>query len=240
MNLKNLTLIGAALIFSAPVFGSTYFVGFEDTKGGDYDYNDMGFSLSGNGLMLNSASSFSNQPTLGTSGTPFWNHSSYDNPSSTYNVGYCIYGGGACNNGVALDAGAKFLASNPKTSTGSANDVTFSVNGNVNASVKAQVTIATIDLGYYLTADPTHAFHALTADSNNVYSFTPGGNFGLVENVTNLGQTYYSQSALGSQDNVSHFAFFSTPTPAPEPGMMGLMGAGLVGIAALLRRKKAA
>lgn len=238
MKLKNFTLIGAALLLSAPVFGSTYFVGFEDTKGGDYDYNDMVFSLSGSGLTLNSTGSFYNKPVLGTSGTPFWNNASYDQPSGSYNVGYCIYGGGACNKGVALDPGAQFLASNPTSHTGSANDVTFSVNGNVNANVQVQVTAATNELGYYLTADPTHAFHALTGNSSNIYNFTPGGNFGLVEEVSNLGTTYYSQTALGSQDNVSHFAFFSTP--APEPGMMGLMGAGLVGISALLRRKKAA
>ncbi len=236
MNLKNLTLIGAALLLSSPVFGSTYFVGFEDTKGGDYDYNDMVFSLSGNSLTLNSSASYYNQPTLGTSGTPFWNNASYDQPSGTYNVGYCIYGGGACNKGVALDPGAQFLASDPTSHTGSANDVTFSVNGNVNANIQVEVAAATSELGYYLTADPTHAFHALTGSSSNVYSFTPGGNFGLVEKVSTLGTMYYSQTALGTQDNVSHFAFFSTP--APEPGMMGLMGGGLVGVAALLRRKK--
>ncbi len=98
-----LFLLGSATWANA----STFYGGFEDTIQGDYDYNDIVFSLSGDGLTLNSLTGQWNQkPVLGTSGTPFWNHSSFD--GSKYNVGYCIYGGGNC--GAALDSNANYLA----------------------------------------------------------------------------------------------------------------------------------
>ena len=236
MNFKNITLIGAALLLSAPVFGSTYFGGFEDKVGGDYDYQDLVFSLSGNGLTLNSGGKFYAQPALDNSGNPFWNHYSGDNPGATYNVGYCIYGGGACNGGKALDPGAKFLASAGNAAV-SANDVTFSVSGNVSANVILSVASNTNDLGYYLVSDATHTVHSLGA-AGNTYSFTPGGDFGLVGMNITQGTTYYSQSGLDSvEPGTSHFAFFNTAT-APEPGMMGMMAAGLLSVGAFFRRKK--
>ncbi len=235
MKFKNLALVGAALLLSAPVFGSTYFGGFEDTVGGDYDYNDIVFSISGNGLTLNSAGKYYSQPVLDNSGTPFWNNTSFDQPAKAYNVGYCIYGGGACNGGKALDAGAQFLASasSPKVS---AKDVTFTVNGGVNANITLGITAGTDSLGYYLLSDPTHVYKI--GGVGNTYSFAPGGSFGLVGMVSNLGNTFYSQTSLGTQDCTSHFAFFNST--APEPGMMSLVGTGLLSVGALLRRRKTA
>lgn len=238
MNLKNLTLIGAALLLSAPVFGSTYYGGFEDSINGDYDYNDIVFSLSGNGLKLNSSATFFAQPVVNNNGRPFWDNMSFD--GTTKNVGYCIYGGGTCNSGVALDPGAQFLATSANDREGSANDVTFSVGGSVSADIFLKIASYSNTLGYYLLSDSSHAFHALTATSTaNVYTFSPSGNFGLI-GMVNGSSKFYSQTQYGVCDDVSHFAFFNSPAAAaPEPGMLGLMGAGLVTVGAFFRRRKA-
>ncbi len=113
--------------------------------------------------------------------------------------------------------------------------MTFSVNGNLSANVILQITAASDKLGYYLTSDPSHVY-AVTPVTGNTYSFTPTGNFGLV-GIVNNSTAYYSQTQYGECDDVSHFAFF---TPAPEPGMTGLVGAGLLSVGAFFRRKKAA
>ncbi len=239
MNFKNLSLVGATLLLSANMFATsihtptnTYFGGFEDTVSGDNDYNDVVFSLSAMGLTLNSSGKFYAQPALDNSGNPFWNNSSYDVPSNSYNVGYCIYGGGACNNGTALDPGAKFLASSnsPKSS---ANDVTFSANGTVTLSLILSVASNTDYIGYY-----TDGKAKILGTAGNTYTFTPGNDaFGLFAYDASKNTYYYSQSAYDrSDDDTSHFAFFSST--APEPGMMGLVGAGLVSVGAFFRRKK--
>src|ERR1700722_17928395 len=106
--------LGLFVIALIPAHADTYYGGFEDTVGGDYDYNDLVFSLSGAGLTLNSSGTWYGESTatLGTSGTPFWNHASGDGPND--NIGYCMYGGGNCNGGTALDAGGYFLARSTK------------------------------------------------------------------------------------------------------------------------------
>ena len=235
MNLRNLTMIGSALLLSAPAFASTYYGGFEDTIGGDYDYNDVVFSLSGSGLnLITHTGTYISKPALGTNDNPFWNNSSYD--GSKYNVGYCMYGGGNCNNGNALDPSGLALvnASDHKSSVG---DVYFSVGGNVTADGYLKITADNDTLGYYLLSDPNHTFHQLAPNSNGIVSFTPGSDFGIAAN--NGSQTFYSQDWLGTCDpnGDSHFAFFSN---APEPGAMSLMAAGLVGLGVLFRRRKGA
>lgn len=233
MNLKNLTLIGAALLMSAPVFGSTYFGGVEDRKGFDYDYNDLVFSISGDGLTLNSTGKFYDKPVINNNGYPFWDNLSYDAPAASNNIGFCIYGGGACNGGKALDADAKYLASATSPAM-SANDVTFSVNGKVNASVSLSVAADNVQLGYYLASDPSNSH--LLGKVGNTYTFTPGGDFGLYSWDATTGNVWFSQTNLGALcDDQSHFAFF---TAAPEPGMTSLVGAGLLAVGAFLRRKK--
>ncbi len=234
MNFKKLTLVGAALLLSAPMFANTYYGGFEDTIGGDYDYNDIVFSLSGTGLnLMTQTGTYVNKPALGTNGNPFWNNSSFD--GQNYNVGYCIYGGGNCNGGKALAPNALPLV-NTYDHKSSVGDVSFSVAGTVTADVFLKITADTDNLGYYLLSDPNHTFHQLTPDSNGMVSFTPTGDFGIAAN--NGSQTFYSQDWIGTCDqNGSHFAFFSST--APEPGATGLMAGGLVALGLLFRRKRA-
>ncbi len=66
------------------------------------------------------------------------------------------------------------------------------------------------------------------------YTFTPGGNFGLVGIVNGSTKFYSNTAAGGTSDSVSHFAFFENATP--EPSTFLLFGAGLVALGATRRR----
>ena len=244
MTLKNLVLTGAALLFSTPLFATTYFGGVEDWTGLDYDYNDAVFSVKSNDLKLQTQTGqWFAQPALGTGGMPFWNHMSLDGPND--NIGYCIYGGGSCNGGHAVDAGADYLASSATSQTGSTNDVAFSSTSEVTLDVAFGVTAGQDRFGWYSLSDPNSVHWFSQGATKGSYTFDPNGGFGLVsENLTpyfNLETyEYYSQSWLGSQDTQSHFAFFGDPaaTVTPEPGLEGMVGLGLLGAGAIARRRK--
>lgn len=250
MKLKTVALIGASLLLAAtPSWSATIYGGFEDTVGGDYDYNDLVFSLSGTALtMIAPGASLYAKPTLngGTNmvgahnGVPFWNNQSADGASD--NVGYCIYGGGTCNGGTGLDPSADYLAasSNGSTSTtGSANNVTFSVDGGVSTNVSITITSDHDVLGWYSTSSPG-TIHWLdnTGPVTGTFTFAPGGTFGLVGNNDDAmgGNTYYSQTADGNaSDTVSHFAFFENAS-TPEPSTFLLLGAGFLALGGIRRR----
>jgi hypothetical protein len=238
MKLTTATL-AAAMILAAPAWSATIYGGFEDTVNGDYDYNDLVFSLSGSGLSinLNGASLFA-EPTLngatgtsGSNGTPFWNNDSGD--GANYNVGFCIYGGGACNGGVGLDPTADYIAAS-STKTGSANNITFTDTVGTTSNVTLSITADTDTLGWYSTSSPG-TIHML--GGVGTYNFNPGGTFGLVGLVSG-GPTFYSNTgAGGTQDpnnGVSHFAFFTNATP--EPSTFLLFGAGFLALGSLRRR----
>ena len=236
-NMKRLVFglfLGIFVIALSPAHATTYLGGFEDTVGGDYDYNDIVFSLSGSGLVLDSNGTWYAQSaaTLGTSGTPFWNHASGDGPQD--NVGYCVYGGGNCNGGIALDAGADFLASSSK---GSVNDVTFTPVTST-ASVILGITADSDEIGWFLTSSPG-TINWITSST----PFTPGGTFGLVgcndwTGSRCIGNEFYSVTADGNgNDPISHFAFFGpAPVATPEPGAIAMLGFGLLGLVGLRRR----
>lgn len=234
MKIRNLALIGAAALFAAPVFATSYYGGVEDRKSLDYDYNDVVFSITGGGLQLNSSGQWFNQPVLGTSATHFWNHSSLD--ASQDNIGYCIYGGGTCNGGIALDPAGKFLAVN-QTANGSANDVTFSANGTVHLAILLQNTTAKDSIGWYAVSDPSTIYWLNPSGSSGDFHFNPVGTFGLVVHSEKDGKnfTFFSQSAYGNADLLSHFAFFD---PVPEPAAVSLVIFGLLGLGGLAYRRK--
>ena len=230
--MKKWTLVAAALLLTTPTWASTYFGGFEDTVRGDYDYNDLVFSISGQNLTLISNGTWYTKPTLGTNGTPFWNNQSGD--GNKMNVGYCIYGGGNC--GAGLDSSALYLASQHQQSV---SNVYFSVNGGVSGEVDIKLAADNDRLGWYSTSNP-FALHWLSnADgAGDVFSFTPHGDFGLIASNNNgsiFGQSFYSQDRWGTQDDQSHFAFFSAE--APEPGQIGLLAIGLLGLSLFLKKR---
>lgn len=242
MKIRNLVLAATALL-ATPMFASTYFGGVEDWTSLDYDYNDVVFSMSGNNLALHSDSGkWFAQPGLGTSGTPFWNNSSLD--AANDNVGYCIYGGGTCHGGTALAAGSQYLAASATSKTGSANDVTFSATGDVHLSVAEHITQGQNQLGWYSLSDPSTIHWLSAGTTTGMVSFDPNGAFGLVSQnlvpyFNHETYSYYSESWMGSQDAVSHFAFFGTPsTVTPEPGLESLVGLGLLGLGVVARRRK--
>ncbi len=236
MTLKSLALVGATLLLSAPGFAATYFGGFEDTvRHGDYDYNDIVFSLSGTGLTLHATDgAWYAQPSLGTSATPFWNNASTD--GSRYNVGYCIYGGGTCNRGVALDPGASYVAKAGDPSV-SASNVYFTTTGTVSADVELEISSDTNVLGWYSLSDADDIHWLNGFGQTGLFHFSPQGNFGIAANngVFATGQTYYSSQVLNNA--TSQFAFFGSPVP--EPGAISLVGGGLLAAGLFFRKRKA-
>ena len=243
MRITKLALLGTAFLFTSPIFASTYFGGFEDTTGrsSDMDYNDLVFSISGTNLTLNTSTGIwfnkSSAGVLNTaygasglSGTPFWNNSSLDG-SGGNNVGWCIYGGGACNGGTGLAPADLYLA----TATGkSVNDVTFSVNGNVTEQVSLSIAADTDTLGWQLVSG-VGGVHLFGSRVQGPVSFTPGGDFVLVAQVSG-GPTYTSNTNM--YDGVSHFAFFGPAVP--EPSSVGLMGFALLAGGLAFRKRFAA
>jgi hypothetical protein len=229
-------------VVSTPCWADVYFGGFEDTPraSGDNDYNDFVFQISG--VTLNSTASWFSKTgsTLNDSGVPFWNNNSSDGSAAQhgiYNVGYCIYGGGAC--GPGYDPSAQYLAAS-NTTTGSANDVTFSAAGGVGGQALLQITAGTDVLGWALAATPGTIHFLNPGGTIGEFSFAPGGTFVLVGNNNNGsgGNTYYSYTADGNggdTSGVSHFAFFGNPVP--EPTSIILLGTVVALAACHLRRR---
>lgn len=236
MKVKYVLRLAVAVSFavlSTPCWADVYYGGFEDTQHalGDNDYNDIVFSISG--VTLNSAATWFPKPTLNNSGNPFWNNTSADPSGSTHNIGYCIYGGGAC--GAGYDTTALYLAT---SSGGSANDVTFSAAGSVGFSVLITITADTDVIGWALTASPGTVHYLNPGGATGAFAFTPSGNFELVGNNANGsgGQTYYSRTSDGNGgDTSSHFAIFENPVP--EPSSI-ILFASVVALAAFRLRRR--
>lgn len=244
MRWKEWVLGLSTLLVASPLLATTYFGGFEDAagSGSDYDFNDLVYTLSGSSLTLHTGTgSWLNQSSAGTLntnsfqagplGTPFWNNNSQDG-SGGYNIGWCMWGGGACNGGVGLAPGSQYLAT---ANGGSVNDVYFSSNGSVTEQVNFAVAlIKQSALGWELTSG-VGGVHLFSIGVQGPVTFTPGGDFFLV--VQSFSGTTYDSNAAAS-DGFSHFAFFTTPTTAtPEPSTIGLLGFALVGLSVIVRKK---
>ncbi len=261
--MKNVVAIAVCFLGLASVSqAGTVFVGYKDTAGPavDYDYNDLVFSLTSNTLQLSAFGFWEFKPSLnpdpynaanaGLQGTPFWNNTSSDGAKE--GIGWCIYGGGNCNAGVGLDPTAEYLTSDPNSPFGSVNNVTFSSSGDVGASITLKISDDNSLVGWYNLSDPSTVYWLNSVDKPLVTTtFDPAGQFGLVVSNVTSGNTFYSQtSAGGTQDQVSHFAFFAdqsglpqvnaviTPTPEPASGLLGLIPVALLGWK--LRRNKRA
>ena len=235
MKLQTIALGGALMLLAAPLWAGTYYGGFEDTVGGDYDYNDIVFKITG-ATLHSSGSWFGEGPTtLDDSGSPFWNHTSFDPDTLHDNIGYCIYGDaadpGTCGGHGPFDVGASYLAA--ANGIHSVNDITFTSDGGTTGTVLLEITSATDVLGWYNVDAPG----TITFLSSGTNSITPDASgFGLVGRV-NGSTFYYSNNTAATPlgDSVSHFALFATP----EPGTMAMLGLGLLTIGFWRNHRKA-
>jgi hypothetical protein len=242
--------LGVFVFMTVPAWGGTYYVGFEDTVNGDYDYNDLVFELTGVTINQTGGAFFLPQPSLlDDNGEPFWDHMSQDPDHVHDNIGYCVYGyaadPGSCGGHPAgLDPDALYLAA---ASGGSVNNVYFTPDGQPTATVLLTITADTDDLYWYAINDPTmlHAINTNGQTTGTLAIDTGGVAFGLAaNNDAGLGgTTFYSQTVLGNGgDSISHFAFFddpSSPVSIPEPSSLLLLTPALACFYCYKRRRLA-
>jgi len=224
-------LAGVALPAHATSFSAgSYYVGVEDypvsgLSAGDKDYNDLVFTLSGAGLMLNSSGTLSNPIAPNDSGSPFWNNLSVDGAGK--NFGNCLYTAttNACTGGAPIDPSASYLSNGGNfvgfDFSGASGSVTLTIDASLHTD---------IDTLYWCT-DPSHC-HVITSGG----SFTPGTGtfyFSLLDGF------YYNYNS-----ETSNFAAAFNPTqplnptqPTPEPWSLALTGSGLLGLFFLRRRR---
>jgi hypothetical protein len=241
MRLTRLWIFGiVTLLATPPVFGTTYWGGFEDNYGSfaDYDYNDLVFSITGTSLSLQtSTGSWFNKTSAGVLntasggagpvGTPFWNNASQDGAGGL-NIGWCVWGGGACNGGAGLSPSAQYLA----TSTGGAvNDVFFSTMGAVSEEVTLSTAADINALGWELVSGVGGA-HLFASGVQGPVTFTPGGDFVLIGDVMQVARF---SSDIAAPDGVSHFAFFTAN--APEPSTVTLIAFAFLASACIFRKQ---
>jgi len=249
MTLNKWILLGAALLLMiTPTWAdNVYYGGFKDLVDGDYDYQDLVFTVSGPALTIvipNGDGGWFPEPVLGTDDNPFWNNLSSDGPNE--NIGNCIYGGNcpAPAGATGLAPNDRYLALNsgPLAGIASVGDVYFDGNGeSVTIDVLLHIAADTDVLGWYPVGSPGSItlINSGATETGVSLTFTPpDGEFGLVgENLT-TGQTFYSNIADGGTSDTSphqsHFAFFGVP----EPGSMVLFGTALLGLSVMLRRRK--
>ena len=243
----------AALPMRAAMIGlnspsNTYYVGVEDATRGDYDYNDLIFSITSNKnltleALYGNGYQQSTQPNLyaplttaSNNGTPFWNNLSSDAQYS--NFGECMYDNGAHNTctGTAFEPTASYLAGHGPSQG--------SVDFYFNPSNNATITITLLDSITANGNDKTDLYYCpegsvigctqINLGSRNTFSFVTSGNFDL--ELRNGGGSFYDSNTsvhFDSDPGVSHFA---VAVGTPEPATFALVGGALVGLGFLRRR----
>ncbi len=217
-----LAFMGAAIPAHATAFtSSAYYVGVEDHIGGDYDYNDIVFTLSGAGLTLKSSGTLSNPFTPNNNGFPFFDNLSSDGAGK--NFGNCLYTAAtnACTGGAPLNPSAQYLSSGGGFAGFDFSGATGSVTFTLDAAIHSDN-----DTLYWCTS--AVSCNALGGST----TFTPGtGDF-----YFKLIDTTGNDHTFTSTD--SNFAVALNPIQStPEPFSLGLTGAGLIGMYFIRRRR---
>lgn len=246
MSIKKLLISLSCVAIALPAFGTAipspvsysstgniYYVGVEDAIGGDYDYNDLIFSLTGSSsvtLYGDSGSALfapvSAVNPLTSTPPAFWNNESGDGAGLNY--GQCLYNNPtACNGPFAPTA--SYLA---ESGTQASSQFYFGTGGTVTLDLLANITANKNDInGLEWCLEGTTTCNAITFVSG-VATFTPTGNFDLALN--NGSVTFDSNlSSFVADGGIDHFA---VAVGTPEPGTLAIVGTVLVGLGVLRRR----
>jgi hypothetical protein len=239
--------LGAATIgINSP--SNTYYVGVEDATRGDYDYNDLIFSITSNKTLTLDAqygSGFqqSQQPALyaplttaSNNGTPFWNNQSSDGAFS--NFGECMYDNGVHNTctGSAFEPTASYLAGRG-ASQGSV-DFYFDPSNNAIITVTLLDSITSngndrTDL-YYCPESSTSGCTQINLGGSTTFSFLTSGNFDL--ELRNGGGSFYDSNTTVRGDSDPGVSHFAVAVGTPEPASFALVGGALLGLGFIRRR----
>jgi hypothetical protein len=159
---------------------------------------------------------------LGTSGNPYWNHSSQD--GANYNIGYYITKTGAFvggnGPGVAYPFWGKAYQSGSGTNIGAADPSFFLTKSGINQTAVFMGSVAGDEdqVGWYVTNSTGTTIGAKTLLFDNKSStigvptgYSPSAYYGFYVTDVTTGHTFYSLSSNGSpndNDGMQHLAVF--------------------------------
>ena len=245
MKIRSLSRLLAVMLFSfvlVSVAGATpintIWIGGEDIAlpGGDKDYNDVVFRLTGSGLSIvqvNGNGAWQQMVTPNQDETPFWDNLSWD--GSGRNIGYFMTGtGGFTGNAASPNIPVSQLE---YWGVGTSADPSFllfgtgTISGLVNLEVSAW---AASNQAYWFNPSTPADTHLLIPDSATAgytFSFDPGGNFGIKLVSPSI-------SATTNCSGYQFAEFQQIPSGVPEPATYGMLGTALIALGAFHRRRQ--